>query len=146
MSERLKQIWSAYEAKTSRRLTGRGVENIVAPSRASTAPQPAFPADYVAPAEAAFTALKRELAAKERRQAGGRRAADPGAQHAADGARFGARLNLAPDEPVAAMLRGLASTERRTDRPPLDYSAFASANADRKLKSLKKRRKFLGLF
>lgn len=145
MSERLKQIWSAYEAKTTRRLTGRGVDNIVAPGRANAgAPMP-LPADYVAPAQAAFAALKKELAGREKASA---RPDNSGAgSRTSLGRSFGDSFGeIGEDEPIAAMLRGLASTERRVDRPPLDYATFAADNADRKLRSLGARKKFLGIF
>ncbi len=145
MSEKLKQIWSGFEAKTERRLTGRGVENIAAPSRhqASDPLSAQLPADYQAPAEAAFSALRAQLAAAEKgaSRSKGRR---PTAGYNGERAARGSKIEQAPDG-VAEMLYGLAATEKRVERSAIDYRQFLAANADKKLKSLKKK-KFLGLF
>ncbi len=142
--ERLKRIWSGFETKTSRRLTGSGVDNIVAPSRAREQEVPFDdpPAGYAAPAAAAFAALKRELADKERRGAKGRKAA----AGPAPASSFGARTPPGPHEPMAEMLKGLAATERRVERPPLDYAAFRASLATDALNGGRRRKKFLGLF
>jgi len=152
MSDRLKDIWRGFEAKTSRHLTGGGVENIVAHRReredlSAGAP---LPADFVAPAEAAFTALKSRLAAAETRAGRrNRKARRGGAVFATEDAADlnGSEISLAgAPEPAVEMIRGLKATEARTERAEISYSRFMAQNAGRKLDGLKKRRKFLGLF
>ncbi|MEZ5893497.1 MAG: hypothetical protein R3C58_10220 [Parvularculaceae bacterium] len=75
MSDRLKQIWSGFSQTTTRHLTGRGVENILVPHRSDyTAADESFlPADFNAPAQAAFAALKENLGKKEKMFAGRRK-------------------------------------------------------------------------
>lgn len=150
MPERLKQIWGGFERVTTRSLTGRGVENIEIPSRRelSAHDDEFLPRNYTAPAEAAFSALKHRLSAAEKRaitrearraRAEGRSFSAPPAPLSADAAETGA------PESVRDMIRGLRSTEMRTERRDFDYASFAAANP-KATPSLKPRKKFLGLF
>ncbi|MEO1014578.1 MAG: hypothetical protein AAFX08_05260 [Pseudomonadota bacterium] len=143
--ERLKRIWSGFEAKTSRRLTGGGVENIVAPSRAheDDAPLAAPPEGLDSPAQAAFAALKREIAEKEGRA--GRKNKAPALAGPTPASSFGARTPPAPHEPMAEMMKGLASTERRTERPALDYRAYRAWLLSETGKPSRKKKRF-GIF
>ncbi|MBB5517708.1 hypothetical protein [Amphiplicatus metriothermophilus] len=152
MVERLKQIWSGFEAKTTRRLTGRGVDNIVVPHRQDwRAEEAAKLAEGLRPpAEAAFAALKARLAAAEQRAERKRRrkgrpapaefAAAPPPPLSAEAADEGA------PEAARDLIRGLRATEARLRRRESDYVAVMSGEAGRALESLKKRKKFLGLF
>ncbi|MHA7872507.1 MAG: hypothetical protein ACX939_09180, partial [Hyphococcus sp.] len=66
MADRLKEIWSGFEETTTRNLTGRGVENIAVPHRHDYQAEDValLPEAFEAPAHAAFTALREELARK----------------------------------------------------------------------------------
>ncbi|MEM1396182.1 MAG: hypothetical protein AAGH38_01890 [Pseudomonadota bacterium] len=140
MSEKLKAIWSSYEGRTSRRLTGNGVDNIAAPSRSEDWEQE-IGSDIPSAAEAAFTALRSTLADQSRNQSRQSNRHDRSVGRN-DATSMG---GAADEEPIAGLLRGLASTERRTDRAPLDYSAFMASNAGQKLKSVKRKKRFLGI-
>lgn len=151
MVERLKQIWSGFETKTTRRLTGRGVDNIVVPHRQDWRAEDAaaLAEGLQPPAEAAFAALKARLAAAEprserRRRRKGRAApaefAAPPPPLSAGAADEGA------PEAARDLIRGLRATEARLRRRESDYVAVMSGEAGRALESLKKRKKFLGLF
>ncbi|MFQ5563419.1 MAG: hypothetical protein ACE5FO_07605 [Parvularculaceae bacterium] len=142
MTERLKQIWAGFEGKTERRLTGRGVDNIAVPHRRDWRAEDAqfLPENFEAPAAKAFEALKHRLAETEAAQSKKRRKR--------------ADYHVAP-EPEATdtgfpalenLIRGLKATESRTERRDIDYVRFMSTNAGRELESLKKRKKFLGIF
>lgn len=148
--ERLKQIWGGFERVTQRRLTGRGVENIDVPNRRELAAhdEEFLPKNFAAPADAAFAALKRRLSAAEQRQwkneerrarAEGRSYAAPPAPLSAEAAEAGA------PESVRDLIRGLKSTEMRTQRRDVDYVAFAAANP-KSAPKLKSRRKIFGVF
>ncbi len=150
MAERLKQIWGGFERVTQRSLTGRGVENIEVPNRREyQAHDEAFlPKNFSPPAEAAFSALKHRLSAAERRtirkeerqaRAEGRSFSAPPAPLSGDAAE-----SVAPDS-VRDLIRGLRSTEMRTQRRDFDYTAFAAANPKATPK-LKSRRKIFGVF
>jgi hypothetical protein len=148
MNERLKQIWSGFEKTTTRRLTGRGVDNILVPSRtdwraeerASLAP------DAILPAEAAFAALKHRLTASERRAARKeeRRARAEGrsltaAPDPADAAK-------AAPESVKDLMLGLKATEARVARRDIDYAAYLAANPKGAPKLSARRKKIFGVF
>lgn len=150
MTERLKQIWGGFERVTQRHLTGRGVENIDVPNRRDLAAHDAqfLPKNFSAPADAAFSALKHRLTAagerairkEERRaRAEGRSFSAPPAPLSGDAPETGA-----PDS-VLGLIRGLHSTEMRTERRDFDYASFAAANP-KGFPKLKSRRKFLGVF
>lgn len=137
MTDRLKQIWSGFEGATTRRLTGRGVDNIVMPSRRAGE---SAPIDVEAPSEAAFAALKDRLSAAGRKAE--RAASRRGERSAYDGARG--------DEAAAAvsdLLKGLAATEARTARrATADYVSHVSSDPKAAAKLFAPRKKFLGLF
>lgn len=141
MTDRLKQIWSGFEGATTRRLTGRGVDNIVMPSRRAGE---SAPIDVEAPSEAAFAALKDRLSAAGRKAE--RAASRRGERSAYDGAVQGAR----GDEAAAAvsdLLKGLAATEARTARrATADYVSHVSSDPKAAAKLFAPRKKFLGLF
>ncbi len=145
MTDRLKQIWAGFEEKTTRRLSGRGVENIAVPHRRDwrAEDEQFLPENFEAPAKKAFEALKSRLAETEAGQSqkrGKRKSYNAGAQSAAL-----AEFDAAPAS-MESLVRGLKSTEARVERPTIDYVSFMSTNAGRELSSLKKRKKFLGLF
>lgn len=147
MSDRLKQIWTGFEGVTTRRLTGRGVDNIITPPRRDYAADDGsfIPEGTSAPSQQAFEALKTRLAVQEelgRRRGKKRRRAE------ADLEQAYRDDDTSPDAPEAAkeMLRGLKATEDRTVRTSASYAAQISSNAGRELDSLKKRKKFLGIF
>lgn len=150
MPERLKQIWGGFERVTERSLTGRGVENIEVPNRREYQghDEMFLPKNFSPPADAAFAALKHRLSAGERRairkeerraRAEGRAFSAPPAPLSGDAPEVGA-----PDS-VRDLIRGLHSTEMRTQRRDFDYAAFAAANPKATPK-LKARRKIFGIF
>ncbi len=150
MTDRLQQIWAGFERVTERRLTGRGVDNIMRPAREEFRAAPeALPADVTAPAEAAFTVLRTRLASEERKAAKRRKG-----RRRDEAQTFEAEVTDYLDDrdyasaPKAAqeMIRGLKATEDRTVRRTPSYVAMMSSQAGRELASLKKRRKFLGIF
>lgn len=148
--QRLKQIWGGFERVTQRNLTGRGIENIDVPNRRDFRATDAefLPKSFSAPADAAFAALKQRLSAagqraqkkEERRaRAAGRGFSAPPAPLSAEAQEEGA------PESVRDLIRGLKSTEMRTERRDSDYASFAAANPGATPK-LKARRKLFGLF
>ncbi len=105
MVERLKEIWSGFSGVTTRRLTGRGVDNIVMPHREHHDAD-AAPASAPEPAAMAFEALKSRLAAPKK-SAKGRGDEDTSPPPPA----------LAPESAAARdLIRGLKSTEARLAR------------------------------
>ncbi len=147
MNERLKQIWAGFEKSTTRRLTGRGVDQIIVPGRtdwraeerASLAPE------AVLPAEAAFAALKHRLSAAEQRAA---RREERRAK--ADGRS----LSSAPDpieaankgaEPVRDLMMGLKATQARVERSEIDYTAWLATNPKGAPKLTAPKKKFFGI-
>lgn len=135
MAERLKQIWTGFAGATTRRLTGEGVDNIAAPSRHGEAVRPAGLPDgeAIAPAAAAFEALRHRLSASEARaarkaarQAGRRSAADeaPPAPLTSDASPDGA------PEGARDLIRGLKATEARTLLAGADYQAHLAENPE----------------
>ncbi len=147
MTDRLKQIWGGFEGVTERRLTGRGVENIMRPERRDYASENTanLPEGVSAPAQAAFDALKTRLASEEYKAAKKKRG-----RKARDGAAtqdFAAEPDIATaPESARHMLIGLKATEDRVHRAGASYVRHMSSEASRELNSLKKRKKFLGIF
>lgn len=141
MTERLKQIWGGFEEKTTRNLTGRGIDAIPVPSRADWRAEPApLPDGVPDPAAAAFAALKLRLAAQERKAGKSRRGSAP-----ADAPDF---AMAGEAEAARDLVKGLQATGARLERP-LYFYEDALSSADRKKLSragTKRRRKFLGLF
>lgn len=139
MVERLKQIWGGFEQSTTRKLTGRGVENIVMPQRAAERAQPAAAPDKAgveAPSEAAFAALRAKLGDAEKKFA--KRRPREGASHDARGGAPSADLADAP-EAARDLIRGLAATEARIARGFREYDTSMKAPEPRK-------KKIFGLF
>jgi len=143
MADRLKEIWSGFSSVTDRRLTGKGVDGILVPHRADyDASDEAFlPENYVGPAERAFTVLRADLAAKEKKFA---RRQDAKAQMSAE-----APHEERSDEKAWGkddLNVGLWSTAMRVERTGLDYERFMASDAGKKaLKRTKKKKRF-GLF
>ncbi len=144
MVERLKEIWSGFSSQTERKLTGRGVENIIVPHRADydALDRQLLPEDYESPAERAFTALRADLKTKEKKFGGKKKREktvySPEAH--ADG--------MAPDEKAWGkddLNVGLLSTAMRVERTDLDYGRFLESDEGRKtLKRTRKKR--FGIF
>lgn len=143
MTERLKEIWSGFSAQTERKLTGRGVDNIIVPHRADydALDRALLPEDYESPAERAFTALRADLKTKEKKFTGKKRdkaglSSQPGpGEPAPDEKPWGKDdLNV-----------GLLSTAMRVERTELDYARFMTSDEGKKtLKRTKKKR--FGIF
>lgn len=156
--ERLRQIWAGFEQRTERRLTGRGVDNIVLPHRHDWRAEEASLLTEGAPepARAAFDALKTRLAAVEAERAapqkGRRRRGETQAAYDAGDEAFAAPLTAdasfdAAPEAARDLIKGLRATEFRVARGEIDYGRFIASEAGRELESLKKKRKkFLGIF
>ncbi len=147
MSERLKQIWSGFEKTTTRRLTGRGVDAIVVPSRADwrAEERASLGAEAILPAEAAFSALKHRLTAAEQRVARRqeRRAKAEGRTLSAAPDPIEA-ANAAP-EGVRDLIMGLKATEARIERRDIDYVKWAAANPKAAPKLTPPRKKIFGI-
>jgi hypothetical protein len=137
MTERLKQIWAGFTETTTRRLTGKGVDNIVVPHRTdyAAADSEILPEGFEDPATRALAALKEEREARRKMFAGKRnRRARAGEAEA--------------PAPMAAemfdggeLIKGLKATAMRTERSELDYAAYlASAAGKAVLKKTKKKR------
>lgn len=148
MNERLKQIWAGFEKTTTRRLTGRGVDQIVVPGRtdwraeerASLAPE------AILPAEAAFSALKHRLSASEQRSARKeeRRAKAEGRSLSSPPDPVEA-ANAAP-ESVKDLMMGLKATQARVERREIDYTAYLATNPKGAPKLAPPRKKLFGVF
>ena len=140
MAERLKEIWSGFASQTERKLTGRGVDNIIVPHRADydAIDRQFLPEDYESPAERAFAALRADLKKKEKKF-GANRDAGTVASPRADGA---------PEEKAWGkddLNVGLWSTAMRVERTEIDYQRFMASDAGRKaLKRARKKR--FGIF
>lgn len=143
MAERLKEIWSGFSSQTERKLTGKGVENIIVPHRADygALDRQFLPENYESPAERAFAALRADLKTKEKKFSGKKRdktALSPkphGEETALDEKAWGKDdLNV-----------GLLSTAMRVERTDLDYERFLASDEGRKaLKRTRKKR--FGIF
>ncbi len=148
MNERLKQIWAGFEKTTTRRLTGRGVDQIVVPGRtdwraeerASLAPE------AILPAEAAFSALKHRLSASEQRSARKeeRRAKAEGRSLSSPPDPVEA-ANAAP-EAVKDLMMGLKATQARVERREIDYTAYLATNPKGAPKLSVPKKKLFGVF
>ncbi len=144
MTDRLKEIWSGFSGATERKLTGKGVDNIPVPHRADEEAMDArfLPEGYESPAERAFSALRADLKAKEKKFARkSKKSADlasgsqPAGEAGADEQKWGTDdLNL-----------GLWGTAMRVERSEIDYARFMASDAGKKaLKRTKKKR--FGIF
>ncbi len=142
MVERLKEIWSGFSAQTERKLTGKGVDNIIVPHRADydVLDRQFLPDDYESPAERAFAALRADLKSKEKKFGGKRSKADLSQSRRADDAALDEKAWGKDDLNV-----GLLSTAMRVERTDLDYERFLESDEGRKtLKRTKKKR--FGIF
>ncbi len=147
MTERLKQIWSGFEKTTTRRLSGRGVENIQVPGRVDwrAEERASLGADAAMPAQAAFAALKHRLTAAEQRAARKeeRRAKSEHRKLASAPDPLEA-ANTAP-EAVRDLMMGLKATEARISRREIDYTAYLATNPKGAPKLTAPKKKFFGL-
>ena len=148
MNDRLKQIWSGFEKSTTRRLTGRGVDNILVPSRADwrAEERASLAPEAILPAEAAFSALKHRLSASEQRAA---RKEERRAK------AEGRSLSAAPDPVEAAnaaydsvrdLMMGLKATQARVERRDIDYTAYLATNPKGAPKLAAPKKKLFGVF
>ena len=153
MTDRLKQLWSGFESVTTRHLTGSGVDNIARPhittrhSDGGQAPD-TLPENYSAPAQVAFDALKLRLASQEHRANKHKKNNRDKTSRGSDTPLLAGDLTNFKQAPESAknMIRGLKATEDRVIRSPSSYVAQMSAAAGSDLNSIKKRKKFLGIF
>ena len=144
MTERLKEIWTGFSAQTERKLTGKGVDNIIVPHRADydALDRQFLPEGYESPAERAFAALRADLKAKGKKFGRNKRekisaAAEPKRSPGA-----------APEEKAWGkddLNVGLLSTAMRIERTEMDYQQFLSSEEGKKaLKRTRKKR--FGIF
>lgn len=154
MSDRLRQIWGGFEETTTRRLSGRGIDNIEVPNRRDYAAdrQAELAGQTTPPAQAAFAALTHRLSAAEQR------AARKDARRKQNGSRRGTEPMMAaepPPPPLSAnayaegapeaaqnLIKGLKATEARIDRSTGLYTSYMAQAQERS----GKRKKFFGLF
>ena len=143
MSERLKQIWSGFSGATTRNLTGRGVDNILVPHRTDYSPADAafLPENFSTPATAAFSALRENLAKKEKKFAAKKHKDAPLPSEAEDFVAATA-FSASGDD----LIRGLRATAMRVERPELDYAAFLESREGRAHFKKHKRKKRFGIF
>jgi len=144
MDERLKKIWSGFQATTTRNLTGGGVDNIDVPHRRdySVEDTQLLPEEFEAPAQAAFAALRTELESKAKRF--GRSKKKPEASYAGMRDKPDAMASRRFDG--EELIKGLKATAMRTERPERDYGAFlASAEGKAAFKKFKRKKRF-GIF
>ena len=142
MSDRLKQIWSGFEETTSRQLTGRGVDNIIVPHRNDYAAvdEALLPENFSAPAEAAFDALRENLAKKEKKFSLGRKKGRTPTE--AEDFVSATAFSAASED----LVQGLKATAMRTERADNDYGAFLTTGAGKALLKKHKKKKIFGLF
>ena len=151
MTDRLRQIWGGFEETTTRRLTGRGIENVEVPHRRdwSAEAQTELAGDMASPAEAAFAELKFKLSAAEQKaakKAARKRKRRGETQSFSDAPPAPLSGDALPDgAPKAAqeLIRGLKATEARVERSEGLYTTHMAAASER---PKGKRKKFLGLF
>jgi hypothetical protein len=155
-SAKLKEIWSGFEARTTRALTNRAIDHIVTPERADwkAEHQGLLPHGFEAPAAAAFQALRSRIVEKGRKaekRAG--RAAGLESDTALPEVAYAPESDAARD-----LVRAVRSTDFRTRRPKFDYAdaapqkgkaRAAKPSVDARTRARGKagaRKKFLGLF
>ena len=145
MDERLKQIWSGFQSTTSRNLTGGGVDNIAVPHRRdfSAQDQEPLPADFESPAQAAFSALREDLARKEKKFGWGKKVR---AQAEFREAAPDKRANTPDPFDSSELLKGLKATAMRTERVERDYTTYMSSDEGKKAFKKHKKKKRFGLF
>jgi hypothetical protein len=144
MTDRLKQIWSGFSGATERKLTGKGVDNILVPHRADydAIDRQFLPDGYESPAERAFTALRADLKAKEKKFSRKRnKSADLASRPQVASEERGDDQKWGKDD----LNVGLWSTAMRVERSGVDYARFMASDAGKKaLKRTKKKR--FGIF
>ncbi len=138
MDERLKQIWSGFEAVTTRNLTGKGVENILVPHRSDYVEDDSqfLPEGFESPAESAFDTLRADLAAKRKKFARKRKSDEE--------RRFDAPETATPfngDD----LFQGMHATSMRVERTDLDYVSFLASDAGKAVLKKNKKKRF-GIF
>jgi len=140
MAERLKQIWAGFEEATTRRLTGRGVDNIIVPHRTDwKAEDEGFlPENFDGPAQTAFDALHEKMAENQKKFGRKKQKKTAPAKSAPAGA---AAPSFTGGE---ELVKGLRATAMRTERSALDYEAFLTSDEGKV--ALRKRKKRFGLF
>ncbi|MEZ5896193.1 MAG: hypothetical protein R3C51_07300 [Parvularculaceae bacterium] len=148
MSDRLKQIWSGFEGATTRRLTGRGIDNIEVPHRELNGRENDFlPENFTAPADAAFAALKHRLSAAEqralKRQAKKRRRGETQGYDAPPAPLSSGSPQEGAPEAVRDLIRGLKATQMRVYRDDVDYAAWLAENPKAAPRA---RKKIFGIF
>jgi hypothetical protein len=143
MSDRLKQIWTGFSGTTTRNLTGRGVDNILVPHRTDYSPVDAahLPENFSTPASAAFSALRENLAKKEKMFAG-KKKKDVSLPSEAEDFVAATAFSASGDD----LIRGLRATAMRVERPELDYEAFLESREGRAHYKKHKRKKRFGIF
>jgi hypothetical protein len=141
MSDRLKQIWDRFETKTTRDLTGSGVDNIPRPDTeemqrhrtflesAHEAAAVPMPEGVTEPAKAAFDNLRNRLTSFDEKG----RPEKTNAQY---------KVPVSPDD---QLVRDLKETEKLTVRREMDYLSY-SIKMKAEAEGRKKRKKFLGIF
>jgi len=144
MDERLKQIWSGFEATTTRALTGRGIDNIAVPHRVDFAAQDTqfLPEDFEAPSTAAFSALREELAHKEKKFGRKKKFSEASFRAAEEGSDAMASRQFNGDE----LIKGLKATAMRTERSERDYQSFLASDEGKAAFKKHKKKKRFGLF
>ncbi|MBL4619859.1 MAG: hypothetical protein JKX88_07165 [Marinicaulis sp.] len=144
MDERLRQIWSGFEATTTRSLTGGGIDNIAVPHRTDFAAKDTefLPDEFEAPAHAAFTALREGLARKEKMFS--RKKKSKGASFSAEEEGPGAMTTRRFDGDE--LIKGLKATAMRTERTERDYQSFLSSKEGKAMFKKHKKKKRFGLF
>jgi len=139
MAERLKQIWAGFEATTTRRLTGKGVENIVVPHRTdyAAADSEFLPEGFEDPAMRALDALKEERASRQKMFAGKRNRRALSGKAEAPAPMTGESFD------GGELIKGLKATAMRTERSEIDYTSYLSSDAGRAVLRKTKKKRFL---
>lgn len=123
-SGRLKEIWSGFEARTTRELTNHAIDHIITPARSDwkAEHQSLLPHGFEMPASAAFSALRSRIVDKARKA--DKRA---GAKAAFESDTALPDVAYAPESDAARdLVRAVRSTEFRTRRPKFDYADASS--------------------
>ena len=132
MSDRLKQIWTGFERRTARHLTGNGIDNINVPSRREWRAEDVkfLPDDFEAPADRAFAALRYKLAeanAKHRGRSRRNALGDGLREDSAYGPSLRSREpHVGAGDPRQAMLASMRETDFRVLRREINYIDFAA--------------------
>jgi hypothetical protein len=162
MADRLRQIWSGFEGATTRPLTGRAVGNLMVPSRQDYVvhDEDFLSEEYRAPADAAFSALRAQLSAAEKKAS--KRVRDGETMNPFEAPEVSETAFNGDSDAARDLIKGLKATEARVRRSDYDYAANLAAGGKKRMfakndkakpakapKAPKlefKRKKFLGLF